>query len=499
MRAAVRIAVAVALFNFAWMPGQFLDGDPAGWREEARSIVLRGELSVPEEFAARFFEPGQYFVRNEANGRYYSKYGIMNALMSLPPMGLQAAGSGGISAAGTYPSLLLTNLWNVVLSTALAVLLYVLAGGYTQRVAVRVLFVVAVLYCSALWFYQRAQSSEIYQVLFFTALFMCLSPFLRALRERGPLRLERRAWAGLGGAWLFAAMLLFTRVSYGLLLPLITLLALYAALAGRPWREVRPAAGKLALALVLPPLAAVALLAYVNHVKFGAPWLSGYHQFNPQVVLPTGRLADALWGFLFSPRFSIFFYFPLLIVALFGAAAFWRRHRMDAIAMGSVFVAFILMIGKLPAWAGEFTYGPRYLLFVLPVLSLPALLFADALIDEWHAWRSRACAAAAIAGLAYFAYLQVQVNRLDFWIYYEARVALEAGYSEPAADYFRDRHIGHICADLIRHRQDLRALPYFPDLKRKVSAEDAERYVRELGRLIERGNWYWSLPREARS
>jgi hypothetical protein len=53
MPAAVRIAVAVALFNLEWMPGQFLDGDPAGWREEARSIVLieRGNWywSLPRE------------------------------------------------------------------------------------------------------------------------------------------------------------------------------------------------------------------------------------------------------------------------------------------------------------------------------------------------------------------------------------------------------------------------------------------------------------------
>lgn len=499
MRAALILAAAVAVFNFAWMPGQFLDGDPAGWREEARSIVLRGELGVPEQFASRFFEPGQYFVRNEASGRYYSKYGIMNAVMSLPPMGLQHATTGGIGEAGTYPSLLVTNLWNVLLSAVLAALLYRLAGAYTQRVAVRMLFVVGALYCSALWFYQRAQNSEIYQVIFFTAMFLCLTPFLRALRGPGPLRLERRAWAALGGAWLFAAMLLFTRVSYGLLLPMIALLALYAALAGRPWHEVRPAAAKLAIALALPPLAAVAVLAYVNHVKFGAPWLSGYHQWNPQVVLPTGRLADALWGFLFSPRFSVFLYFPLLVVALFGAAAFWRRHRMDAIVMLGVFAVFLLAIGKLPAWAGEFTYGPRYLLFVLPVLSLPAVLFVDSIIENIGRWRARAWAAAAIACLAYSAYLQVQVNRLGFWIYYEARSALEVAYSDAAADWFRDRHVGAICADLLRYRRDLTALPWFPEFRRKVSPQIAEQYVRELGQLIDRGNSYWSLPREARS
>jgi hypothetical protein len=499
MRAALGIALAVALVNFAWMPGEFLDGDPAAWREEARSIVLRGELSVPEDFAARFQQPGQYFVRNEANGRYYSKYGIMNAVMSLPPLWLQAASSGGLSAPGTYPSLLLANLWNIALSAALATLLYVLAGAYTRRLTPRVLYVVATLYCSSLWFYQRAQNSEIYQVLFFTALFMCLAPFLRALRASGAPRLDRRAWTLLGGAWLFAALLLLTRISYALLLPIIGLLVLYAALAGRPWRVLRPVAPRLALALAVPPLAALALLAYLNQVRFGSPWLSGYHQFHQDMVQPTGRLADALWGYLFSPRFSVFLYFPLLIVALGGAAGFWRRHRMDAIAMASVLAVFVLVLGMLPAWAGEWTYGPRYLLFVLPVLALPALVVADALIDGWQRRAARVCAALVIAGLAYFTYLQVQVNRLPFWIYYQARVALDAGYSDTVADYFRDRHIGTICADFLRHRDDLSQLAYVPAVRRMVSPEIADRYLRELGALIRRGNWYWSLPREART
>ena len=101
MRAAVILALAVAVLNFAWMPGQFLDGDPAAWREEARSIVLRGELAVPAEFASRFFEPGQYFVRNDSSGRYYSKYGLMNALMSLPPLWAQAAAGVEPSTPGT--------------------------------------------------------------------------------------------------------------------------------------------------------------------------------------------------------------------------------------------------------------------------------------------------------------------------------------------------------------------------------------------------------------
>ena len=470
-RAGVLLVAAVALFNFAWMPGQFLDGDPAAWREEARSVALRGELSVPPEFAAKFFEQGQYFTHNELNGRWYSKYGVMNALVSLPPLWGEMAAGGDISRAGTYPSLLAFNLWNIVLSAILAGLLYALASLYTPRISVRYGFVLATLYCSALWFYLRAQSSELYQAVFFTALFLCLAKFFRT---RGP------GW--LAAAWICAACLLLTRVSFGLLLPIIGALA---------WREQR----KLNLWIVAPPVLALAALAYVNYVKFGSPLLTGYHQWRPEVSGFGGSLVDGLWGFLFAPRFSLFLHYPLLVLALFGAREFWQRHRADAIAMLAIFVPFLLVISKLPLWAGEYGYGPRYLLFLVPVLSLPAIVAFDSLI----ATRARVWAAVVAIALAYSTYLQVQVNRLGFWTYYEARSALYVAYTDAAGDWFRDRHVGAISADLLRQRADLSALPWFAEWKSRVPAEVAQGYVRELRLIIERGNWYWKRPTSSSS
>ncbi len=470
MRAAVLLAAAVALFNFAWMPGQFLDGDPAAWREEARSLALRGELSVPPEFAARFFEPGQYFTKNELTGRYYSKYGVMNALVSLPPLWAEMAAGGDISRAGTYPSLLAFNLWNIALSAILAGLLYALASLYTPRISVRYGFVLATLYCSALWFYLRGQSSELWQLVFFAALFLCFAKFVRTKKE---------AW--LAGAWAFAAALLLTRVSFGLLLPILMVLA---------WKEKR----RITLAVVVPPLLALAVLAYVNYVKFGSPLLTGYHQWRPETASFSGNLADGVWGFLFSPRFSLFLHYPLLILALFGAREFWQRHRADAIAMLALFVPFLLVISKLPVWSGEYGYGPRYLLFLVPVLSLPAILALDSFI----ATRARLLAAVTAIGLAYSTYLQVQVNRLGFWTYYEARSALYVAYTDAAGDWFRDRHVGAISADLLRHQADLTQLPWFREWRSRVPPEVAQGYVRELRLIIERGNWYWNPPRPAR-
>jgi hypothetical protein len=475
MRAALILAAAVALVNVAAMPGQFLDGDPAAWREEARSIALRGELAVPAQFASRFYEPGQYFVRNDLDGRWYSKYGVMNALASLAPLAAQAAVGGDISQPGTYPSLLAFNLWNVALGVVLAALLYALAGLYTAGVALRIAFVLATLYASALWFYLRAQSSELPQAALFAALFLCFMKYQR-----------NRAGGWLALTWLLAACLLFTRVSFGLLLPVIAVLA---------WRQER----RLTPMLIVPPILAVALLAYVNYAKFGSPLLTGYHAWRPEVTSLGGSLADGLWGFLFSPRFSLFLHYPLLILALLGARGFWRRHRADAVAMLAFFVPFLLLVSKLPLWAGEFGYGPRYLLFLAPVLSLPAVVFVEELVDAFGTWRARASAAAITACLAYSTYLQVQVNRLPFWTYYEARSALEVAYSDAAAEWFRDRHVGVISADLLRHRGNLAALPWFAEFQRKVGPEVSRQYARELGRLIDRGNWYWSLPAKARS
>jgi hypothetical protein len=480
--------------NFIWMPGEFLAGDPHAWREETRSLLLAGELNVPRDTAHLIGERGTYFPQNERNGLYYSKFGIANSLLALPPMWLEQALGGDIGRRGYVPSLLLANLWNLVLSVALAALLYALSAAYSMRIAVRVAFVVGALYCTSLWFYQRAQSSEIYQTLFFSALFMALVGFLHPLKERGPGGLDARAWRYLAAAWVFAGLLVFTRIINGLLLPVIVLLAVWCAASGRSWRDLQGSAARLGAALLVPPALIVVLLGIVNQVKFGAPWLTGYHQWSPETHLPIGRLADGLWGFLFAPRFSIFLYFPLLLFALVGLRRFAERHRLDLVVMLSIFAAFFLVLAKTPSWAGEWSYGPRYLLPMLPVLSLPFLTFADDVLDRIGTWRARAWGAAALACLAYSCYLQVQVNLLPFWIYYNAREALFVSRSLTAIDYFLNRHTALIAEDLVRHRYDLDALPYFAEMKQYAPPEFVAEYRRNFGAMLQRGNLYWALP-----
>jgi hypothetical protein len=476
------------------MPAEFLDGDPHAWREEARSLVLTGELHVPEKIALSFGAPGQHFARNERTGLYYSKYGIANSLLAVPPLWLEGVLGGNVGSRLEYPSLILFNLWYLAFGTALAALLYAATAPYSTRPAVRVLFVCAAFYCTSLWFYQRGQSSEIYQVFFFTALFIALMGFLQPLSRQGPSRLGRGAWTCLAVAWACVATLVFTRLVYGFLLPIVVLLAAWCATRGRPLRELRAGAAMLGAALLLPPLLIVVLLGIVNHLKFGAPWLTGYHQWMAALPWPTGRPVDGLWGYLFSPRFSVFFSFPPLLLALAGWRQFAERHRLDTVVMLSLFLPFLLYFASTPIWAGEWAYGPRYLLAMLPMLSLPFLTFADGVIDRIGTWRSRACALAAAGVLAYSCHLQIAMNRAPFWVYYHAREALVEVRSPESIDYFYNHYDAVIAAQLMAHRHDLDTLPFYAELKRTGRPEFVKAYTEHLVSLLERGNLYWALP-----
>jgi 4-amino-4-deoxy-L-arabinose transferase-like glycosyltransferase len=342
------------------------------------------------------------------------------------------------------------------------------------------------------WFYQRGQSSEIYQVIFFSGLFISLMGFLRPLSQRGPSGLDAAAWRCLALAWIWIALLVLTRLLYGLLLPIVVLLALWCAARGRPLRDLRASGVKLGAALLLPPLIIVALLGGINYAKFGAPWLSGYHQWLAANAWPVARFADGLWSYLFSPRYSIFFFFPPLVFALLGWRRFSKCYRLDVIVMLSLSVPFFLYFCKIPM--SDWGYGPRYLLPMLPILSLPFLSFADYVIDNFGTWRARAWAVAAFACLGYSAYLQVQVNLMPFWAYYNAREALFVSRSLEAIDYFLYRHPAFIAEDLVRHRHDVDGLPYFAEVKRYAPPEFVAEYRDKFGAMLERGNLYWALP-----
>jgi hypothetical protein len=289
--------------DLLFMPRTFWQSDAVQWRQESRSILLHGRLWIDPDVAMGQVQPGGYFVFNSADGQWYSKYGIANSLMALPPMELERLITGKVPPADE-PNVLISNLWNIFLSLLFAATLFVIAGRYTANSALRVVFVLACLYCTCLWYYQRAQGAEIYQALFFALFYECL------LRSVGRSGRPHQGWMLM--AWLAVGLLVFTRVFFGILIPL--LIVIYCAILFSRRVELRRALA----AIFIPAFVILALLGWINNLKFGSPYLTGYEQIKAESSELTGSWLEGIYGLLFSGHWSIFLYFPLLLAALPG-------------------------------------------------------------------------------------------------------------------------------------------------------------------------------------
>jgi hypothetical protein len=487
------LLVGVAIIGVLMMPAGVWVGDPTCWREETRSILHGFKLAIDPKVTSDFNggnEPGQYFVQNPRNGLWYSKYGIVNSLMSLPPMLVQRIIFADTAAYRAAPNVVIYNVWNIVLSVLLAAVLMKMSGFYTTRPGVRLAFVLCALYSTFLWFYLRAQSSEVYQTLFYSAAFLFLVVFLRTV-PIDPTAAEKSGsnTRSLDLMWIFIGLLVLTRVLYLLLIPGAVIIV--ACAVGRvPHLTRRGLVTRLLPHVLIPPVLILAALGSINFVKFGSPFLSGYHQWKPELHLPTGPMADGLRGLLIRPRFSMLLYFPLLPLGCLAGWTFIRRFPIEALAAWGGLVAFVLALAKIPTWAGEWTYGPRYILFALPVASVPFITLLEDWLDRLRNWRLAAVpvlgSVAAILLLS--AYFQFRANELDFFAYYYIRPPQE---SDTIARYFENRPVGMILDDLQRHKSDLDSLAWFGDVKMMSAATDVERYRQNVQQVLSRRNMYW--------
>jgi 4-amino-4-deoxy-L-arabinose transferase-like glycosyltransferase len=127
----------------------------------------------------------------------------------------------------------------------------------------------------------------------------------------------------------------------------------------------------------IPPLVA---LGICNWIAFGTPRPVGYeHSALWQQEHDTGDLSityppwDAIWGISFSPFRGLFFFAPVLLLALAGAWFALRdaRQRPVAIVALASFGAMFIFVGSSAMWWGGFAVGPRYLVPAVPKLAIP--------------------------------------------------------------------------------------------------------------------------------
>jgi len=74
-------------------------------------------------------------------------------------------------------------------------------------------------------------------------------------------------------------------------------------------------------------------------------------------------------GLLISPNRGLFFFVPWTILSIWGAVRLWRESTFgwERWLLAGSFLIY-LMYAKLERWYGGYTFGPRYLVDILPVL-----------------------------------------------------------------------------------------------------------------------------------
>ena len=200
-------------------------------------------------------------------------------------------------------------------------------------------------------------------------------------------------WTGDGSRTIWRSALIGALLGWALsgrpqTLPMIGILAI-----GALWNATPRSRAALAGAL----LVSVGVFAGFNMYWFGHP-AGGQPQFE-QLSLSIHN-ARSTWqsplqgiaGLLFSPSRGLLVFSPIVAVALFARASRGRPVIAWTLAAAA---AQLLLYGSYSIWWGGYTYGPRYLLDLLPALVPAAALGMDRLANARVALRAIAAAALA--------------------------------------------------------------------------------------------------------
>lgn len=380
---------------------------------QAESLALRGSLAVPQAK-----QHDTWYGREGMDGQPYTGYGPAHAWMVVPFYSLGRAAGETLGVPEQSRDLILylgAILSNSFLAAFLACLFhYVLCR---LDVPLRVSFAASLVlaFATPIWPYTGTLFSEIWTALLLLA---ALAFFEQAIRQ------EQGGYPGV--------------VCCGICLGL--------ALMSRPNHVV--AIGVFAIGLLLAPLSRtrrlrqVVLLGGVTTLFLGATLVLNYlhfhdvFQFGYADQVEGGKILTAfstplhlgLWGLFLSPGKSIFLFAPMVLLALAGLPLLWHQRRPLAAVCGGCLIAYALFLARHTQWEGGYSWGPRYLLPVLPLLLVG---MAPLLRNVHRRWPRKALAVLCILG--------VLINLpAVFTSFFEIQSA--GGYYDEHYDYLPDHN-----------------------------------------------------------
>ena len=277
--------------------------------------------------------------------RIYSKYGVGLPFLMVPFLFLYDL----LSALVIVPPDLILGAVNILLLALTASVLHsiIVELGFSNR---RALFLsVASVFGTFAFVYMNNFLSEPLQGLLLTSAFL----FLIKSGSRP------RLYAVLAGLSLSAAV--FTKAANIALLPFFIAYCLYRSLKEKD-HILRP------LSFFTPLALSGALMIWLNLSRYGSPFDFGYGSEAGMFVNPVLKGVKDL---LINPGKGILIYAPAMLLFPY---AVWRlsiRKKAEALLILSLFAANFLLYSAWWAWEGADTWGPRFLLPLIPLAIAP--------------------------------------------------------------------------------------------------------------------------------
>jgi hypothetical protein len=302
--------------------------------QTAQAIVTRGQLDIPDDVP---------YTSKGPDGRSYSKYGIGLPLYYVPAVALGdelARFTGWPTQQVTWFLLSFVNIPFAILTLVVFAKLLRLFG---VPHAFSSLCLLGLGLGTLAWRYTQSDFSEAMQMgLLILALYGLIRRTPRAIIT-----------GGISFAWLFLVKQL-----YAVYLPILLVYVLT-----RPG-TLRDRIKKTAV-FIFPFILASAFDLWLNFVRFGGVWESGYGGEATQ--FQSAQIGSTIPSLLGSLDKGLFVFCPILVLCMFGWIAFIKEHQAEATLCDGLIIFNLILFAEWYAWQGGWSWGPRHLVPFIPL------------------------------------------------------------------------------------------------------------------------------------